>query len=260
MPVTDIKPALRKDRVRMLLFVKKREDLSYEEFSRYWKEVHAPIFLGIDIVKKDVLLYEQLHVNQEVKKQLQAAGTQVPKYDGVVVIEVESLEKVLEVNQNPEYVEKVFGDAKNLFKMDNLEQGLYQVATILDESARTEKRKTKLFIHVVKKDDMNYDEFSRYWREVHGPSFVDLRSSTGLASDILKNEQLHVFAEGGANAMKALNSDGISIMEAEKFEHIMETVANEKFIKFAAEDGPNFVSKDKPFLFSPFDAVTFIDK
>lgn len=48
------------DRVRLLVFLKKREGITKEEFSQYWSGHHAKLFLSLDIVKKNLLKYEQV--------------------------------------------------------------------------------------------------------------------------------------------------------------------------------------------------------
>jgi hypothetical protein len=52
--------SLRKDPVRVVGFIKKRDDLSHEEFYRYWIEEHSKLFSSITIVKKNLVKYEQV--------------------------------------------------------------------------------------------------------------------------------------------------------------------------------------------------------
>ncbi|KAJ6468121.1 hypothetical protein C8R47DRAFT_1151915 [Mycena vitilis] len=89
--------AIRTDRVRLILLVKRKPGVSKEEFSRHWTEVHGPLFAGLDIVKKNLLKYEQAHRNDKIAESLQAGGLAVAEWDGMVVFEGESYEKVMEV-------------------------------------------------------------------------------------------------------------------------------------------------------------------
>jgi hypothetical protein len=52
--------SLRKDRVRVLAFIKKVDSVSKEEFSRYWAEEHSKIFMAMPIAKTNLLKYEQV--------------------------------------------------------------------------------------------------------------------------------------------------------------------------------------------------------
>lgn len=53
-------PAVRKDRVRLTLLVYRKQGMSLSEFQQYWREQHSEVFTSIAIVKKNLLLYEQV--------------------------------------------------------------------------------------------------------------------------------------------------------------------------------------------------------
>jgi hypothetical protein len=50
----------RPDRVRLAILMKRKPGMSKEEFSRYWAEVHSPLFTSLDIVKANIVKYEQV--------------------------------------------------------------------------------------------------------------------------------------------------------------------------------------------------------
>jgi hypothetical protein len=50
----------RPDRVRLAVLIKRKPGMSVEEFGRYWAEVHGPLFTSLDIVKKNLVKYEQV--------------------------------------------------------------------------------------------------------------------------------------------------------------------------------------------------------
>ncbi|KAK1220225.1 hypothetical protein PQX77_017024, partial [Marasmius sp. AFHP31] len=81
---------LRTDRVRTVVFLKKREDITIEEFSRYWLDNHSKVLLDFARGKKGIIKYEQLHVNQAKKYRLIKMGVPVLDYDGVVLFDSES--------------------------------------------------------------------------------------------------------------------------------------------------------------------------
>ncbi|KAF5344905.1 hypothetical protein D9758_011552 [Tetrapyrgos nigripes] len=95
-------PTLRTDRVRMLGLIYKNPSISREEFDRYWLEHHSQLFLSLDIVKKNLLKYEQLHINQQTKD-LQSLGAALIECDGVAIIEAESYEKLLELFNDAQF-------------------------------------------------------------------------------------------------------------------------------------------------------------
>ncbi|KAF5344879.1 hypothetical protein D9758_011553 [Tetrapyrgos nigripes] len=89
-------PTLRTDRVRLLVLITKNSSISREEFERYWLEHHSQLLLSLEIFKKNVLKYEQLHINQQTKDLLQSLGAALIECDGVVILEAESYEKLFE--------------------------------------------------------------------------------------------------------------------------------------------------------------------
>jgi hypothetical protein len=47
-------------RVRLYCTMHKKDGMSQEEFYRYWHDVHGQLFASLDIVKKNLLKYEQV--------------------------------------------------------------------------------------------------------------------------------------------------------------------------------------------------------
>ena len=51
---------IRHDKVRVIIFLYRKQGMSEEEFSTYWRETHSHIFAALPIVKKNLLKYEQV--------------------------------------------------------------------------------------------------------------------------------------------------------------------------------------------------------
>ncbi|KAI0659586.1 hypothetical protein C8Q70DRAFT_1053934 [Cubamyces menziesii] len=97
-------------RFRMIVLAVPKEGLSQEEFSAYWTEKHAPLFMSIAISKRNVLKYEQLHLDPKPTALIDSATGwgalahhQLPKFGGVAILEAESPEKIAEIFQDEEY-------------------------------------------------------------------------------------------------------------------------------------------------------------
>lgn len=56
-------PSFRTDRVRLVVLMAPKPGLSFEEFDRYWLDVHAKVFSSIAIAKRNLLKYEQVSVS-----------------------------------------------------------------------------------------------------------------------------------------------------------------------------------------------------
>ncbi|PSR87085.1 hypothetical protein PHLCEN_2v5255 [Hermanssonia centrifuga] len=54
-------PAMRPDRFRLAALFHPQKDVTYEQFSRYWLREHGKLFMSLDIVKKNLTKYEQVH-------------------------------------------------------------------------------------------------------------------------------------------------------------------------------------------------------
>ncbi|KAF5365114.1 hypothetical protein D9758_011026 [Tetrapyrgos nigripes] len=96
-------PTLRADRVRLLSLIKQNPSISREEFDRYWLEHHSQLFLSLDIVKRNILKYEQLHVNQKTRKLFQSLGVASIDCDGAALFEAESYEKIFELINDSQF-------------------------------------------------------------------------------------------------------------------------------------------------------------
>ncbi|TRM68585.1 EthD domain-containing protein [Schizophyllum amplum] len=103
-------PPIRTDRIRLVVFVKRRPDLTREEFLSYWREKHAPLFMSLAIAKSNILKYEQLHPNEAGIGSFAAMGLDVPEYDGVGVFEARSFADILAIYSDEDYLKRVQPD------------------------------------------------------------------------------------------------------------------------------------------------------
>ncbi|RDB24419.1 hypothetical protein Hypma_008456 [Hypsizygus marmoreus] len=102
-----------KDRVRLLIFMKRKEGLTREQFSRHWLDPHAKLFMSLESFKANVTKYEQLHANEAYRDAPKAMGLIAPDWDGLVHLEGESYEKLFAVFLSEEYAQIVAPDEEN---------------------------------------------------------------------------------------------------------------------------------------------------
>ncbi|KAI4189222.1 MAG: hypothetical protein L6R41_001602 [Letrouitia leprolyta] len=108
--------------------------MSFEDFDTYWRETHAKVACELPIFKKNILKYEQIHVDRTSAQSWRDDGHQVTDYDGIVVLEAESEEKIREVFRDKEYLEKLapneaeFSERKSFVMMPS------RVVTIMDRT------------------------------------------------------------------------------------------------------------------------------
>ncbi|KAI0633462.1 hypothetical protein C8Q77DRAFT_1217856 [Trametes polyzona] len=107
-------PEVRKDRYRVVGLMAKKPGLTDEQFFAHWREVNGPLFTSLEIVKKNILKYEQHHYNNSFEAGIAANGYALPQeYRGVAVFEAESYEKILEVFLSEEYKRLAYDDELN---------------------------------------------------------------------------------------------------------------------------------------------------
>ncbi len=78
--------------IKLVYCITKKPELSQQEFSRYWKEVHGPLGARIPGLRKLV----QSHV-------LPVDGMRPPDFDGMAELWFDDLESLLEARSSPEW-------------------------------------------------------------------------------------------------------------------------------------------------------------
>ncbi|KAI0769380.1 hypothetical protein BD413DRAFT_604961 [Trametes elegans] len=128
-------PSVRTDRVRLAVLMAPKPGLSFEEFDRYWLNVHANIFSSIAIAKKNLLKYEQFHLDPAYESVIEAQSLAKSKsrFRGIAIFEATSLDKIFEVFQDEEYLRVVVPDENNFFDHENAQILAGPFASIIDK-------------------------------------------------------------------------------------------------------------------------------
>ena len=90
--------------IKVSILLTRRADLARDEFSRYWKEKHAPFLLGLDAFRHYVRRYTQQHP-LEVPD-----GLPVAPHDGLAELWFEDLASALEAFGHETYTTAVIQD------------------------------------------------------------------------------------------------------------------------------------------------------
>ncbi|KAK1234715.1 hypothetical protein PQX77_002078, partial [Marasmius sp. AFHP31] len=115
------------NRVRMMMWFRKNPNITYQEFSDHWRLPHTDLFLNTPAVKRNALLYEQLHVNQEWKQRLIRQELPVPNFDGIMILDAATMDKALECFSNQEYNDVVLPDSFIFSDMTSAVYGAFEV-------------------------------------------------------------------------------------------------------------------------------------
>ncbi|KAG6329094.1 hypothetical protein ID866_9994 [Astraeus odoratus] len=123
--------SLRTDRVRITGSFKRKEGVSKEEFDNFWLNEHPKLFTSLDIVKKNILKYEQAHANEVVSNAMAAHGLVIAPFDAMAIFEAATFEDLMEVFTSEEYRKTVGAESVKYFERGG-QMFAANFATILD--------------------------------------------------------------------------------------------------------------------------------
>jgi uncharacterized protein (TIGR02118 family) len=83
--------------VKFICFLKRRADMSSEDFHRYWREHHGPLFLSSRPAQRYALRYEQNHAIPE------SSAVTPDDYDGMSIMWFRSVEDFQAMFADPEF-------------------------------------------------------------------------------------------------------------------------------------------------------------
>ncbi|KAG5651571.1 hypothetical protein H0H81_008219 [Sphagnurus paluster] len=101
------------DTFRVIIFLKRKPGLTREEFRSYWDGPHAQLIASLDIAKrnvKNVTKYDRAHTSGKYVAVPEAIGFSAPDWDGLLLLDGESYEKIFEVFLSEEYQKIVVPD------------------------------------------------------------------------------------------------------------------------------------------------------
>lgn len=122
--------SLRTDRVRIIGSVKRKEGVSKEEFENFWINEHPKLFNSLEVVKRNILKYEQAHANEVVSQALTESGLTVAPFDAMSIFEAPTFEALMEVFTSEEYKKTVGAESLRYFERGQMFAANF--ATIID--------------------------------------------------------------------------------------------------------------------------------
>ena len=91
--------------IKFTILLRKRQDMSYEEFVAYHKTQHAPLFAALPEVQQYVRRYVQGH-----NLPFDLPGMPPPAYDGTTELWFDTLVDIGKVFESPRYLEIIRPD------------------------------------------------------------------------------------------------------------------------------------------------------
>uniref|UniRef100_A0A0W0FJ48 EthD domain-containing protein n=1 Tax=Moniliophthora roreri TaxID=221103 RepID=A0A0W0FJ48_MONRR len=186
--------ALRTDRIRTLIFLRKKSSISYEEFDQYWLQVHSKVFANYVEGKRGILKYEQMHINLAEKAKLKGLGLAVLEgYDGVALFDLNSFDDSSALWSTDEYFSVVLPDEEKFIDRATSLVFRFDLATIVDSVAipsyDIRKDTARMLVLVARREGRSMAEFTESVLSEHARILCE---DTQMGMEITKYEQLHL--------------------------------------------------------------------
>ncbi|KAL0569239.1 hypothetical protein V5O48_012726 [Marasmius crinis-equi] len=268
--------ALRTDRVRTLVFLKKREDITVEEFSRHWLDRHSKVILDVTAGTSGVIKYEQLHVNQAEKARLKKLGVPVLDFDGIALFDSETFDSLKSVFSSERYTQKAIPDELKFIDREKCVAVRLNIGSIVDSDedlivaaqmgsassaylqppTKLRKDRSRVMFAFNAKEGV---DLSKAWLQEH----AEVVKSTPLGQTVIKYEQLHLTApirrlvssKTSDSTLQLPSWDGLALIDVPTFDAFKDS----KTRRMLAEDEAKWQVPGSMYML-PVDVATIIDK
>ncbi|KAL8998359.1 MAG: hypothetical protein Q9169_002572 [Polycauliona sp. 2 TL-2023] len=122
------------DRVCLMIFFHRKTGMSFEDFDTYWRETHAKVACELPIFKKNILKYEQIHIDHSSAQSWRDDGHKVTDYDGIVVLEAECEEDIRAVFRDEEYLAKLAPNEAEFSERSSFVMMPARMVTVMDKT------------------------------------------------------------------------------------------------------------------------------
>lgn len=207
--------------VHLHFLIKRKDGLSRQEFSDHWRNVHAPLALKVPGVRR----YVQNHTPPIVSKN--------PSHDGIVELWLDSREAVTAAFNSPAYRQGAYVDEPNFVNVKDVTRLQTADQVMLDGAPiGKDEELVKRVSFIKRKAGMSPEEFSQYWRDVHGPLALKI---PGLRRYV----QCHVLPEVYEQEEPAY--DGVAQLWFDTMADLEYAMNSPEYKEGAQSDGPQFV-------------------
>ncbi|KAL3470508.1 hypothetical protein BJX99DRAFT_264189 [Aspergillus californicus] len=96
--------------VKIMMYLKRRPDVSDEQFHHRWSKEHVEIALSNPVFKSKILRFNQFHVSETLKLQAASLGAPVLDYDGIAEFWVSDVQDWKDITSDKDFVKHMAED------------------------------------------------------------------------------------------------------------------------------------------------------
>jgi uncharacterized protein (TIGR02118 family) len=93
--------------VKLLVYLRRRPDLTREQFRQYWRETHGPLVKGVGEFTRHIRRYVQY---DPIEAKVSGFPVELADVDGIAEVIFDSVEEIAAAYQEPRYMEIIRPD------------------------------------------------------------------------------------------------------------------------------------------------------
>jgi len=210
--------------VKVLTFLKRKPEMSVEDFQRYWLTRHPDVVTRLPGVRR----YVQSHTLPSAYKRGE------PVYDGIAEVWADDTDALRAMTRSPQNA-AVRADEAEFIDRERMGIIVTEDHTVVDGAAGPDAVKAIEFLS--RRPSSSIEDFQRHWREAHGALLARI---PGLARCVLSATRRSAYEAGRTPA-----HDGATLMWFGTPDALRAAAGSAEY-KAAVADRPNFLAPGEP--------------
>ena len=228
--------------IKLAVLLKRRKDMSFDEFERYWDGAHGDLVVGIPEFTRHVQRYSQSHI---IDPSYGGEGMAWKRadFDGIAEVWFKDIETMTVAFNEPKFVDLVGPDDVQFIDRTAVS---IMVTREFEKIPLNGSPQVKLAVVIKRRQGMTFQEFDRYWLGRHAEVVLGVPEFT---RHVRRYVQAHLVPEytGAGDTSKLATQwdvaayDGIAELWFDSIEAMVGAFNEPKFLERIAPDDHNFV-------------------
>jgi len=209
--------------VKIVIFFKRKQGMSVEDFQKHWRTTHAEIIVRLPGIRR----YIQSHVLASAYRKGE------PVCDGVAESYFDDTRAMKALAKTPEYAE-VLADEPNF--IDGASMGSIITDEYAIKDAKVPETALKSIDLLNRKTGMSVDDFQKYWKDVHGPLCI---AATAMRRYVQNHTRRAIYDSG-----RTPPYDGVAMAWFDDMQALRAAAPTPEFESLRA-DVEKFIARDR---------------